>query len=219
MAETGDFPVMLDSHNAGTAAAVHGHDAHAHPTNTGVDNRKFAMWTLIASECFLFGTLIGNYLIHKDRGVSGPTPQQIYEIDITTLSTFDLLMSSVAMVLALHYCNEKRLRLFQFWTAVVAIGGLIFLGFQYHEFSTFVVKNGLGLSTNIFGSSFYLLTGCHGAHVTVGVIWMLAILFTSLVKGEKWFNSTMVEVAGLYWHFVDVVWIIIFTVVYLFVYV
>jgi len=192
--------------------------AHGHGT-TGIENRKFAMWVLIASECFLFGTLIFNYLINKSRGLVGPTPQEIYEIDITTLSTFDLLMSSVAMVLALHYCKERQLRKVQFWTAMVALGGLIFLGFQYYEFSTFVHHGGLSLSTNIFGSSFYLLTGCHGAHVTVGVLWMLSILFTSLVKGESWFNSDVVEVAGLYWHFVDVVWIIIFTVVYLFVYV
>jgi heme/copper-type cytochrome/quinol oxidase subunit 3 len=81
------------------------------------------------------------------------------------------------------------------------------------------LHDGLGLSTNIFASSFYLLTGCHGAHVTVGVLWMASILVTSLIKGKEWFNSEIVEVAGLYWHFVDVVWILIFTVVYLFVYV
>ncbi len=193
--------------------------AHVHHTSTDIENRKFAMWVLIASECFLFGTLIANYLINKGRSLSGPTPQEVYKIDVTTLSTFDLLMSSVAMVLALHYCKEKELRKFQFWTAMVVVGGLIFLGFQYHEFSTFVNQDGLGLSTNIFASSFYLLTGCHGAHVTVGVLWMSSILVTSLIKGKDWFNSEIVEVAGLYWHFVDVVWIIIFTVVYLFVYV
>jgi cytochrome c oxidase subunit 3 len=95
---------------------------------------------------------------------------------------------------------------------------LIFLGFQYYEFSNFV-HEGLGLTTNVFGSAFFLLTGCHGVHVTVGVLWMGSILVYSLIKGDKWFNDKLVEVAGLYWHFVDVVWIIIFTVVYLFVYV
>ena len=192
--------------------------AHSHHTTTGIENRKFAMWVLIASECFLFGTLITNYLINRGRGLEGPKPQEIFNIDVTTVSTFDLLMSSVAMVLALHYCKEKQLRKFQFWTAMVVLGGAIFLGFQYFEFSSFV-HEGLGLSTNVFGSSFFLLTGCHGAHVTVGVLWMLSTLITSLIKGDTWFNSEVVEVAGLYWHFVDVVWIIIFTVVYLFVYV
>lgn len=188
-------------------------------TQTPVDNRKIAMWTLIGSECFLFGSLIANYMINKSRALVGPYAHEVFNIDITTVSTFDLLMSSVAMVFALHACVEKKLRAFQFWTFIVVLGGLIFLGFQYYEFSTFVMHEGLGLSTNIFGSSFFLLTGCHGAHVTVGVIWMGSILVRSLIKGDTWFNKDVVEVAGLYWHFVDVVWIIIFTVVYLFVYV
>lgn len=192
------------------------HVEHTMHTTTGIDNRKFAMWTLIASECFLFGTLITNYLINKNRILTGPKPQEIYNIDITTLSTFDLLMSSVAMVLALHYCNERNLAKFRLWISVVILGGAIFLGFQAYEFHHFVT-HGLGFSTSNFATSFYLLTGCHGAHVTVGVLWMTTILITSFMKPD-WFNSTMVEVAGLYWHFVDVVWIIIFTVVYLFVY-
>lgn len=187
-------------------------------TNTGVDNRKFAMWTLIASECFLFGTLITNYFINRNRAISGPTGTQIFDINLTTLSTFDLLMSSVAMVLALHYCKLKNLRKMQQWLGVVIVGGVIFLGFQYYEFSHFV-NAGLKLDTNVFGSAFYMLTGCHGLHVAVGVLWMSSILVTSLKRGEAWFDSDIVEIAGLYWHFVDVVWIIIFTVVYLFVYV
>ena len=189
-----------------------------HQTVTGVDNRKFAMWVLIASECFLFGTLIANYLVNRNRGLAGPTATEIYDIDITTLSTFDLLMSSVAMVLALHACQRKELQKFRLWTGVVVLGGVIFLGFQYYEFSHFL-NSGLGLTTNIFGSSFYLLTGCHGTHVFFGVLWLSSILITSYVKGDGWFPSMPLEVAGLYWHFVDVVWILIFTVVYLFVYV
>lgn len=194
------------------------HEHVEHPTVTGVDNRKFAMWVLIASECFLFGTLIANYLINRDRGLVGPTAKQIYDIDITTLSTFDLLMSSVAMVLALHACQHKEIQKFRFWTGIVILGGVIFLGFQYYEFSHFL-NEGLGLTTNVFGSSFYLLTGCHGTHVFFGVLWLSSILITSFVRGDKWFPSVPLEVAGLYWHFVDVVWIIIFTVVYLFVYI
>jgi heme/copper-type cytochrome/quinol oxidase subunit 3 len=190
--------------------------AEAHTTTTGVDNRKFAMWTLIASECFLFGTLITNYLINRNRGLQGPTASQIFDIDLTTLSTFVLLMSSVAMVLALHYCRERMLRKMQAWLGVVVIGGLVFLGFQYYEFAHFV-NVGLKLDTNVFGSSFYMLTGCHGLHVAVGVLWLSSILLTSLKRGESWFDGDVIEVAGLYWHFVDVVWIVIFTIVYLFV--
>lgn len=194
-----------------------GEHAHTMPNNTGVDNRKFAMWTLIGSECFLFGTMIANYLINKNRALSGPTGRDVYSIDLTTVSTFVLLMSSVAMVLALHHCIHKELFKFRLWTGVVAFFGLLFLGFQYYEFAHFV-DVGMGLTTNVYASSFYLLTGCHGAHVFVGVLWMTSILVTSFIKGDKWFNSDVVEFAGLYWHFVDVVWIVIFTVVYLFVF-
>lgn len=191
--------------------------SHAHATVSGVDNRKFGMWTLIASECFLFGTMIANYLINRNRSVSGPTGTQIFDINLTTLSTFDLLMSSVAMVLALHACKENQLKKFWFWMGIVILGGVIFLGFQYYEFSHFV-HSGLGLSTNVFGSAFYMLTGCHGAHVAVGVLWISSLLLTSIKRG-KVLDANLIETAGLYWHFVDVVWIIIFTVVYLFVYV
>lgn len=186
-------------------------------TYTGVDNRKFAMWTLIASECFLFGTLITNYMINRDRVITGPRAVEIYDINLTTISTFILLMSSVAMVLALHGCKEKNLKQFRTWTGVVILGGLMFLGCQVYEFTHFV-HQGLGLSTSVFASSFYMLTGCHGAHVFVGVLWQLSILITSFKRGEKWFEPDIIEVAGLYWHFVDVIWIIIFTVVYLITY-
>ncbi len=183
-------------------------------TNTGVDNRKFAMWTLIGSECFLFGTLIVNYMINRNRGLAGPTGPEIFNIDLTTLSTFDLLMSSVAMALAVFYCKQKRLRAMQISLATVVIFGLFFLGFQYYEFNHFV-NEGLSLGTNIFGSSFYLLTGCHGIHVAIGVMIISTLLIQSLIKGESWFNDDVVEICGLYWHFVDVIWIIIFTVVLL----
>jgi cytochrome c oxidase subunit III len=191
--------------------------AHEMHTNLNTDNRKVAMWTLIGSECFLFGSLIANYVINKSVVPQGPKPHEVFNIDLTTFSTFVLLMSSVAMVLALDGCVHKSLKKFRFWTAIVVLGGAIFLGCQAYEFTHFV-HEGLGFTTSPFGSSFFLLTGCHGAHVTVGVLWMSSILLTSFKRGADWFEPKTIEVAGLYWHFVDVVWILIFTIVYLFVY-
>ena len=192
----------------------HSHDL---ATNTGLDNRKLGMWILIVSEFFLFGTLITNFLLHKTSVLEGtPDGIQVFDIELTTWSTFVLLMSSVAMVLALHHCRAKNLLKFQLWTFCVVIGGVIFLGFQFYEFNHFL-HEGLGFKTNLFGSSFYLLTGCHGLHVLVGVLWLASIAVTTFFK-KDWFPDVMVETAGLYWHFVDVVWIIIFTVVYLYIY-
>ncbi len=183
-------------------------------TATGIDSRKMAFWTFIGSECLLFGTLIATYLVYEGRSVVGPTPQEILNIPITSVSTFDLLMSSLAMVMALAAVERGDKLWARAWLAATVVLGLIFLSFQVYEFTTFV-NEGLTLKTNLFGSTFFVLTGFHGGHVAIGVIWLSTLLVRSLqgkLGPEKALN---VELAGLYWHFVDVVWIVIFTVVYL----
>ncbi len=190
------------------------HGASAHSTSMGLDSRKMAFWAFIGSECLLFGTLISTYLIYQGRSVSGPTPGEILNIPVTTVSTFDLLMSSLWMVLALAAVQRGDMKWAKIWLLGVAIGGLIFLGFQVYEFASFV-HEGLTLRTNLFGATFFVLTGTHGAHVTVGVLWMVT-LWVRAVQGKLGpEHAITVEIAGLYWHFVDVVWIVIFTMVYL----
>ena len=124
-------------------------------------------------------------------------------------------MSSVAMVLGLAAIQNGDMRRFRIWIVTTGLLGLVFLGGQVYEFTEFY-HEGLSLGTNLFGSAFYTLTGFHGAHVTLGVIWLFSLVIASfrppLVSKEKALN---VEIAGLYWHFVDIVWIIIFAVVYL----
>lgn len=189
-----------------------------HYTSLGIDNRKLGMWLLIASECLLFGTLIVTYMIYRSGSIVGPHPSEVLDIPVTTISTFVLLMSSFSIVLGLHAIQQGDHKAFRRWILITAIGGLIFLGFQAYEFTEFVHK-GLTLSTNVFGSSFFMLTGTHGAHVAVGVVWLLSLYFASL-RGKLTEDGPLkVDVMALYWHFVDVIWIVIFTVVYLFVYV
>jgi heme/copper-type cytochrome/quinol oxidase subunit 3 len=191
-----------------TAAAT------VHHTSTGQDTRKIAFWTFIGSECLLFGSLIATYLSYEGKSVVGPTPEEILNIPLTSVSTFVLLMSSLAMVLALAAVSTGQARYAKVWLATTAGLGTIFLGFQVWEFTSFV-HEGLKISTNLFGSTFYVLTGCHGLHVAVGVIWLSTLLILSF-RGKLGPEKAMnVEIAGLYWHFVDVVWIVIFTVVYL----
>ena len=191
-----------------TAAAT------AHYTSTGQDTRKIAFWTFIGSECLLFGSLIATYLAYEGKSVVGPTPEEILNIPLTSVSTFVLLMSSLAMVLALAAVTTGQTRHTRIWLATTAGLGAIFLGFQAWEFTSFV-HEGLTVSTNLFGSTFFVLTGCHGLHVAVGVIWLTTLLILSF-RGKLGPEKAMnVEIAGLYWHFVDVVWIVIFTVVYL----
>ena len=203
-----------------TAAAVEhdshdSHDAHgAHATNTGVSNEKLAMWAFLGSECLLFGALISTYLLYKGRSTSGPLPADIYDIPFTSASSFLLLMSSLTMVLALAGIQKGDIRQLRLWLVATAMLGSLFIAGQVYEFTSFY-REGLSISTNVFGSSFFVLTGFHGVHVSLGIV-MLLSLFTFSMRGklgqEK---SEVVEIAGLYWHFVDIVWIVIFTVVYL----
>jgi heme/copper-type cytochrome/quinol oxidase subunit 3 len=190
------------------------HAAVAHHTSTGLDSRKIAFWTFIGSECLLFGSLIATYLVYQGRSVSGPTTHEILNIPLTSVSTFDLLMSSLAMVLALAAVQRGDRVWARVWLGTTALLGAVFLGFQVYEFQHFV-HEGLGFTTNLFGSTFFTLTGFHGAHVFVGVLWLTTLLVRS-VQGKLGPDKSLnVEIAGLYWHFVDVVWIVIFTVVYL----
>jgi len=188
--------------------------ATTHHTSMGLDNRKMAFWAFIGSECLLFGSLISTYLIYQGRSVSGPTPGEILDIPVTSISTFDLLMSSLWMVLALAAVQRGDMKWAKIWLFGVVVGGAIFIGFQIYEFTTFV-HEGLTLQTNLFGATFFVLTGTHGAHVTVGVLWMGTLWVRALQGKLGPANAMTVEIAGLYWHFVDVVWIAIFTLVYL----
>jgi cytochrome c oxidase subunit 3/cytochrome o ubiquinol oxidase subunit 3 len=188
------------------------HEGHA--TNTGISNEKLAMWAFLGSECLLFGALISTYFLYRGRSITGPTPVKIYSIPYTSISAFVLLMSSLTMVLALAAIqrgDQVRLRL---WLVATATLGTLFIGGQVYEFTTFV-KEGLTLRTNLFGSSFFVLTGFHGVHVTVGIMMLLSLAGLSAKGRLPQSKSEVVEIAGLYWHFVDIVWIVIFTVVYL----
>ncbi|MCC6310259.1 MAG: cytochrome c oxidase subunit 3 [Trueperaceae bacterium] len=172
------------------------------------------MWVFLASDTMFFGSLIGTYLAYRERSLVGPFPQDLFDIPLTTVSTFVLLMSSFLMVLSLHALRQNDIGKFRLWTAGVAFFGAIFLGFQVFEFTHFA-HAGLSIHQNLFGTTFFILTGTHGVHVTVGVIWLVSLLVTSYIRPMKAKDAVYLEIAGLYWHFVDIVWIVIFTVVYL----
>jgi len=190
-------------------------EALAHPvTSTGLSNEKIAMWAFLGSECLLFGALISTYLLYRGRSVVGPFPHDVYDIPYTSVSSFVLLMSSLTMVLALAAMQRKDQRRMRVWLLTTALLGATFIGGQVYEFTVFY-RAGLSLHENLFGSSFFVLTGFHGAHVTIGIL-MLLSLYTMSAKGRLAENRVeTVELIGLYWHFVDVVWIVIFTMVYL----
>ena len=192
------------------------HGGEHEATSTGLNHRKLLMWTFLGSDCMFFGTLIATYLVHQGNSVVGPFPEDVFSIPVTSVSTFVLLMSSMSMVLAYAALRRNNLKVFRIWLTSTAIMGMTFLAFQVFEFRDFAV-HGLTPRTNLFGTTFFTLTGFHGAHVTLGVVWLLSLLFHSFRPGQVSAERHLdVDLAALYWHFVDIVWIVIFTVVYLF---
>src|SRR5688572_14775859 len=181
---------------------------------TGINSKKLGMWAFLASECLFFGALISSYLLYRTRGPADTRPADVFDIPYTSVSSFVLLMSSLTMVLALAAIQHGDHRQTRIWLLATALLGIVFVGGQVYEFTVFT-HEGLNLSSSVAASSFFVLTGFHGVHVTVGVLWLLSLLGMSLSGELPTEKALDVEIAGLYWHFVDVVWIVIFTIVYL----
>ena len=219
-----------------SASDVDAHDDHPEPS-LGVSNMKLAMWLFLGSECLLFGALISTYLLSKARFIAKVTAEDpvvlanlpsnlatefkeagsvepIFDIPFTSASSFILLMSSVSMVFAHKAISEGDSKLTRWWLAVTASLGSTFIAGQVYEFTTFY-NEGLTFDGTLFGSAFYTLTGFHGVHVTGGIIMLISLLVLAFRGKLNKDRAETVELVGLYWHFVDVVWVLIFTIVYL----
>ncbi len=200
---------MADAHPVAEALSTE-HHAGEHDVHF---TRKTAMWVFLGSECLFFGSMIATFLLYRNTTEGGPGVE-IFDIPFTSASSFVLLMSSLTMVLAHNAFERKDPRQGRVWLAGTALLGATFLAGQIFEFTEFVHK-GLSLGTSPFSSSFYMLTGFHGLHVAVGVMMLAAMFILSLAGRLNDEHGLNVELIGLYWHFVDIVWIVIFTVVYL----
>ncbi|MEL6981887.1 MAG: heme-copper oxidase subunit III [Actinomycetota bacterium] len=219
------------------------HDDHGgHHSSLGLSNMKLAMWIFLGSECLLFGALISTYLLSVARfiselGAGNPTviaslvadgmPQELidemrlersvepfWDIPFTSASSFILLMSSLTMVLAHKAVHEGDYRNSRIWLAATALLGSTFIAGQVYEFTAFY-REGLTYDGSLFGSAFFTLTGFHGVHVTGGIIMLMSLLVLSFRGKLRQDRAETVELVGLYWHFVDIVWVLIFTIVYL----
>ena len=185
-----------------------------HETTTGLPHTKLGMWLFLSSETLLFGALISTYVLYRGRGTTGPFPKDVFDIPYTSVSSFVLLASSLTMVLALAAAQKRDFGRMRLWLLTTAMLGMTFVGGQVYEFTSFY-HEGLTIKTNLFGTTFYVLTGFHGVHVTVGILMLLTLVTFSYADRLPDDAAFPVEMVGLYWHFVDIVWIVIFTVVYL----
>lgn len=194
----------------GAAAAA----AHHEGAGQSIDNSTLGFWIFLSAECILFASLIGTYILLHTQTNGGPTPKSIFDLRLTFIGTIALLLSSLTMVLGYYQVVRGNFRGLRVWLLVTIGLGLVFLVETAYEFAGFW-HAGLTLQASPFGSAFYTLVGFHAMHVTFGLFWITSLLFYSFKPQFARESLTKVGVMGLYWHFVDVVWVVIFSVVYL----
>jgi heme/copper-type cytochrome/quinol oxidase subunit 3 len=180
---------------------------------------KLGMWVFLAGDAMSFGTLLAGYGAVRYGSGDWPVPEDVLGVTVSGIMTFLLILSSVAMVNGLSAARRNDLAEFRKWIGLTIIGGVIFLIMQAWEWPHFI-NQGLGFTKNpwgapLFGTTFYIITGFHGMHVTGGVIYLLVILLKGWNGAFLGQRADIVEIAGLYWHFVDLVWIMVFTFIYM----
>jgi heme/copper-type cytochrome/quinol oxidase subunit 3 len=191
---------------------------------TGVENRKLAIWIFLASEVIFFSGLIGGSILLRVQAANWAAPGEVLNVPLTSLNTFLLIVSSVTVVKALEALQEGRQKAFRMFLVATAIIGATFLGVQAYEYNE-LIHHGLTFGQYVthedevvrssYGTTFYIQTGFHGAHVFIGVVWLLVVIAKAFGGAFSPDNYMGVELFGLYWHFVDLVWILLFTIVYL----
>jgi len=178
-------------------------------------NKVLAFWLFLGGETVLFGTLFSAFLALRHQvGDGNPTSQELFQLPLVAAATFILLTSSLTSVFAIQAMHNNKVKAMINWLIVTVLLGAGFLGLEIYEFYHYV-HEGHGFTTSAFSSSFYTLVGFHGAHVAFGVLWIGLLIAQVFKKGLTTVTAPKIYVAGMYWHFIDVVWVFIFTVVYL----
>ncbi|MFS0861348.1 cytochrome c oxidase subunit III [Fredinandcohnia sp. 179-A 10B2 NHS] len=177
-------------------------------------NKFLGFWLFLGGETVLFASLFATYLALRGNHGTGPSSQEIFEIPLTFAATMLLLTSSLTSVYAMYHMKNFNFKKMQLWLGITVLLGFAFLLLEIYEFNHYV-HLGHTITSSAFGSSFYVLVGTHGAHVAFGLSWILTLMIRNAKRGLDLHNAPKFYVASLYWHFIDVVWLFIFTVVYL----
>jgi cytochrome c oxidase subunit III len=171
-----------------------------------------AMLSLIIAETAIFTIFVVAYIYYIGKSISGPQPRDVLELPI--FNTVCLLSSSFTIWLAERGLKKGAMGAFSLWWTITVVLGAIFLGGTGLEWKKLIYHDGLTISTNLFGTTFYSLVGLHGSHVIIGLTMLLIVLLFAVTGKLKPEHSKQIEVLSLYWHFVDAVWVVVFTVVY-----
>ena len=175
-------------------------------------SRKVAIICLILTETCIFSIFVAAYVFYIGKSLTGPTPREV--LDLPILSTICLLSSSVTITFAERAFNRDRVGRFKiFWLATIVLAA-IFLASTAAEWHRLIYQKGLTISTNLFGTTFYSLVGLHASHVIVGMCLLLLVFIFSLRGSVTIMHRERLQMISWYWHFVDAVWIVVFTVVY-----
>jgi cytochrome c oxidase subunit 3 len=177
-------------------------------------NKVTGFWLFLGGECVLFGCLFASFIALRNQVPEGPTAEHLFQFGTVAWSTLILLTSSLTSVFGIRAMHQHNFPKLQLWMFITILMGLAFLGLEIYEFIEYV-HEGHTFSSSAFGTSFYTLVGFHGAHVAFGVLWIGLLIIQGMKKGLTVVTAPKYYVAALYWHFIDVVWVFIFTVVYL----
>ncbi|PFZ96886.1 cytochrome c oxidase subunit III [Bacillus wiedmannii] len=178
-------------------------------------NKFVGFWLFLGGETVLFASLFGTYLALKNSTNGGPTSQEMFQMPLVFIMTMLLLTSSLTSVYAMYHMKNFNFKKMQLWLLVTVLLGLGFLAFEIYEFYHYTHEFKHTMRSSAFGSAFYALVGTHGLHVLFGLFWILTLIFRNAKRGLNLYNAPKFYVASIYWHFIDVVWVFIFTVVYL----
>ncbi|HEX7688225.1 MAG TPA: cytochrome o ubiquinol oxidase subunit III [Burkholderiaceae bacterium] len=195
----------------------------AHPHADGVDhehshdaggNTVFGFWIYLMSDCLLFACLFAGFAVLGRNTAGGPSAKELFDLKYVAVETGALLLSSITYGMAMIGSLKRNSTKVLLWLAITALFGLVFIGMEVNEFHH-LIEEGNGPNRSAFLSAFFSLVGTHGIHVTSGLIWLAVLMYQVLTKGVTDTNRTRLMCLSLFWHFLDIVWICVFTVVYL----
>ena len=201
---------MLDTHNP-LAPSFYVVDEHDHPEGAST---MLGFWIYLMIDCLIFAILFAAYAVLGGNYAAGPSPKDLFELPLVAVNTSMLLLSSITYGFAMLSMNERRVGSTQVWLAVTALFGMAFIGIELYEF-THLIAEGATPQRSAFLSAFFTLVGTHGLHVTMGLIWLVTLMVQVARHGLIPANRRRLMCLSLFWHFLDVIWIGVFSFVYL----
>nr|CAA38078.1 cytochrome-c oxidase subunit III [Bacillus subtilis] len=178
-------------------------------------NNFLGFWLFLGGETVLFASLFATFLAASNSNAGDPPTTEMFDVTLVFIATMLLLTSSLTSVYAMYHMKNFSFGKMQLWLGITILLGAGFLGLEIYEFKHYTHEFGFTITSSALGSAFYTLVGTHGAHVAFGLMWISTLMIRNAKRGLNLYTAPKFYVASLYWHFIDVVWVFIFTVVYL----